>query len=114
MSESETPTSCPFGLLFERDVMEIWEKIFLSLDHSSFKHCLGVCKAWNQLLTSAPLQKKSKAVFAADMWMDIDNLASQLCKTEKNVIRWAATGDEVAYIEEVRMPYGTGMVTRWL
>ena len=38
-----------FDLLLQKNVQLIREKIFLSLDYDSFKQCLKVSEAWNEV-----------------------------------------------------------------
>ena len=54
---------CGFDTLFARNVPHILEQIFFSLDYETYKTCLEVCKAWNELLTSEAYQGKAKSVF---------------------------------------------------
>ena len=47
-----------FGVLSMRNVPHILEKIFFSLDHKSFKTCMGVNKPWRALLSTARYRKR--------------------------------------------------------
>lgn len=52
-----------FDTLFTKSFPHILEKIFFSLDYASYKTCMEVKKAWNELLKSESYHKKSKTVF---------------------------------------------------
>ena len=54
-----------FNTLFDRDLKDVLEKIFIPLDNESLKNCLGVCHAWQSLLTSDDFQKRRAAWRAA-------------------------------------------------
>ena len=49
-----------FEKLLTKNVSHIHEKILLYLDYDTFKNCQGVCKAWDDLLTSEAFVKKAK------------------------------------------------------
>ena len=49
--------------LFAKNVPQITEKIFLSLDFHSFKNCIKVNSSWKQLLISDSFKKKWKVVY---------------------------------------------------
>ena len=51
---------CEFDRLFRRNVPHIFESIFFFLDYDSFLACRDVCRAWNELHSSEPYQKKAK------------------------------------------------------
>ena len=88
-----------FDFLLRRNVQHIWEKIFLSLDYESFKKCLAVCQAWNDIFTEESFVAKAKSTFAAKMWMDTENLEMQVWKSSKDISAWTTNGEEVAYSE---------------
>ena len=62
VSKKLTRTS-DFDILLTKSVPHILETIFLSLDYKSFKTCMEVTKAWNELLKSKSFQRKAKSVF---------------------------------------------------
>ena len=47
-----------FGMLFNKNVTHILEKIFLPMDYDSFVSCSKVCKTWAELISSEPYQTK--------------------------------------------------------
>ena len=59
-----------FDILFTKSFPHILEKIFLSLDYGSYKTCMEVSKAWNELLMSKTFQTKSKTVFHKEILED--------------------------------------------
>ena len=62
--------SCAFEKLFSMSVPHILEKIFFYLDYESYKECLEVSYAWNELLISKSYQKKGKSVFQDELMRD--------------------------------------------
>ena len=60
-------TTCAFDTLFTKNVPHIQEKIFFSLDYASYKTCMEVSQAWNELLKSESYHKKSKTVFRTEI-----------------------------------------------
>ena len=64
---AEEDTTCAFDTLFTRNVPHIQEKIFFSLDYKSYKTCMEVSRAWNELLDSESYHKKSETVFCAEI-----------------------------------------------
>ena len=54
-----------FNTLFDKGLKDVLEKIFLPLDNESLKNCLGVCQAWQSLLTSDEFQKRRAESVAA-------------------------------------------------
>ena len=66
--------SCAFDTLFAKSVPKILEKIFFSLDYASFKNCLEVSRAWNELLTTKKYQWKGKLVFRDELKKDKEEL----------------------------------------
>ena len=54
-----------FNTLFDKGLTDVLEKIFLALDSESLKNCLGVCHAWQSLLTSDEFQKRRAESVAA-------------------------------------------------
>ena len=72
---NSTPQNhCAFDMIFEKNVIHIHEKIFLSLDIKSFKNCLRVCKQWNQLLTSEDFLRKACHGFSVGIWTGQESL----------------------------------------
>ena len=53
--------------LMKISVPHILEKIYFSLDYSSFKTCLAVSTDWNELLSSERFQKLRKGVFGKEI-----------------------------------------------
>ena len=49
---------CAFDTLFAKNVPHILEKIFLSLDHKSFRQCREVCQTWKKLLSTESYLKR--------------------------------------------------------
>ena len=49
---------CAFDTLFAKNVPHILEKIFLSLDHKSFRQCRKVCQTWKKLLSTESYLKR--------------------------------------------------------
>lgn len=62
--------SCAFDKLFAKSVPHILEKIFFSLDYASYKNCLEVNGAWNELLTTKQYRMKVKLVFQEGLKKD--------------------------------------------
>ena len=58
MESKQTYALNMFGVLSMRNVPHILEKIFFSLDHKSFKACMGVNKTWRALLSTARYSNK--------------------------------------------------------
>ena len=58
-----TKDPCGFEKLLTKNVVHIHEKILLSLDYKTFKNCQGVCRAWDELLTSEAFGKKAKSLY---------------------------------------------------
>ena len=52
--------------LFSSNIPHILEAIFFNLDSESFKKCKEVCKTWNELLSSAPYQRRLENI----MWQE--------------------------------------------
>ena len=52
-----------FDKLFSKNVPHLIEKIFFYLDYDSFITCRGVCRTWNELLTSESFQIKAISVY---------------------------------------------------
>ena len=65
---------CGFGTLFAKNLPHILEKIFFSLDYTSYNRCMLVSKIWNKLLTSEPYQKKGRSVFKDEILEHEDHL----------------------------------------
>ena len=70
----EIMDSCAFEKLFSMSVPHILEKIFFYLDYESYKECLEVSYAWNELLISKSYQKKGKSVFQDELMRDEEKL----------------------------------------
>ena len=62
--------SCAFDKLFSMNVPHILEKIFFSLDYESYKKCLEVSYAWNELLKSEQYLKIGKCEFQDELSED--------------------------------------------
>ena len=60
MDAGETTDPCAFDKLFTKNVLHIFEKIFFSLDHKSFKASRMVCKTWTAIFLSVPFQRKAR------------------------------------------------------
>ena len=101
-----------FDLLLKRNIQHIWEKIFLSLDYASFKNCLKVSKAWNEVFERESFVTKVKSAYAADMWMDPQNLKRQVWKAKKTIRAWTASSDEVAYVEKTHQSLVISFIDR--
>ena len=80
-------TLCAFDELFKRNVPHILEKIFLNLDYKSFKECLEVSKAWNELLTSAPFLKKGKRLYRLEILRDEGLLLKESANGNRHMVR---------------------------
>ena len=63
MASDDVPQPCAFDKLFTTNEPDILEKIFLSLDFSSFKACRDVSRTWRELLTTEYFKKKALAKF---------------------------------------------------
>ena len=63
--------ACEFDKLIIKGVPHIHEKIFFSLDYSSFKICPEVCKSWNNLLTSESFQRRNTSLFHEEIHKDL-------------------------------------------
>ena len=74
-----------FEWLCKRNVPLILEKMFFYLDYESFKTCLKVSKAWNDLLRSKSYREKAKCVFESEIYQDGRKLscASEICGIEE-------------------------------
>ena len=70
-------TVCEFDRLFSRNVPHIQEKMFLSLDFTSFINCLEVCKSWNDLLISKPFKKMNKNIFSLEIHTQLIKTAEE-------------------------------------
>ena len=79
-----------FDILFSRNVPHILDIIFFSLDYKSFKTCMKVCIAWNDLLKSEVYKIKGKTFFHEEILKDEKRLlyASRLgyIKTVKKLL----------------------------
>ena len=66
----------PFKMFVTTNVPHILEKIFFSLDYTTFKNCLEVSKFWNDLMTSERYQTLGKSFFFeeinTDLWKAAD------------------------------------------
>ena len=74
-----------FDKLLSKNVPDIHEKIFFSLDFESFKKCFEVSTTWRGLLTSEPFLKKARLEFRTDI------------EEDERLVRAAGSGD----VEEV-------------
>ena len=76
---------CSFDKLLSKNVLHIFEKIFLSLDYNSFKACQRVNTSWYVILTSASFIKMVRSKFQREIWKDEINLwhNSRCGKTEQ-------------------------------
>ena len=74
MEARDHPFPCHFDQLFTVNVPDILENIFFSLDYESFKSCLEVCTAWNELLTSESYQEEGKSAFHEEILEDEGHL----------------------------------------
>ena len=83
-SHSAKDTTCAFDRLFTKNVPHIHEKIFFSLDYKSYKTCMKVSKAWNELLLSEFYQKKSKTVFHKDILEEMKQFINACKKGDKS------------------------------
>ena len=80
-----------FDTIFTKSVPHILENIFFSLDYKSYKNCMKVCIAWNDLLTSDSFRRCGKSLFREDI--------------DKELRRAVREGDE----DEVRKILDSGM-----
>ena len=96
----QPPEPASFNTLLDMNAVGIVEKIFLMLDRVSLDKCHHVCKAWSDVLSSDVFQKK-KASLAKRMWMNTENLNREVWARVElcTPVRWAASGDEVAYYD---------------
>ena len=71
--------------LFTKSVPHLIEKIFLSLDYTTYKNCLKVKDTWNEVLTSESFLKRAKSLFKKEILEDELNLqhASRKGKAEE-------------------------------
>ena len=81
--------------LIKESIPHVLEKICLLLDYESFKNCMKVNKAWQNILTSSAIQKKAKCVFE-----------EEILKDEKKLLRTSMHGNA----EEVARLLSSGMV----
>ena len=65
---------CAFDTLFTNSVPHLLEKIFFSLDYTSFKSCLEVKNTWNELLTSKSFLQRARTLFKKEILDDEMNL----------------------------------------
>ena len=66
--------ACEFDRVFSKNVPHILENIFFSLDYESYKKCLELSYAWNELLKSESYQKKLKEELDRDhekFWINL-------------------------------------------
>ena len=70
--------------LFTKNVPHVLEKIFFFLDYESYKTCLEVSNAWNDLLSSESFRTRGKSVFHAEIFKDVKNLCTYAKKGEKD------------------------------
>ena len=70
----DTEETCAFDKLLKNNVPHIPEKIFLNLDHTSFKNCLKVSNEWNRLLLKESFQQKAEYVFLKDVMRQKEKL----------------------------------------
>lgn len=89
-----------FHLLLKRNVLHIWEQIFLSLDYESLRNCLKVSKAWNEVFNKQSFRAKILSKFSTQMLMDVEKLERKIWKSSKNILVWTANSEEVAYVED--------------
>ena len=66
----EMMASSAFDKLFTKSVPHLHEKIFLSIDYTSYKACMKVSNAWKELLSLEPFQSKAKALFHEEITLD--------------------------------------------
>ena len=95
MDARKSIDSCGFDLLFKNNVPHILEKLFLSLDYESYKNCIEVSYAWNNLLTSESYLRKAKSVFHRE-----------ILKDEKKL--WEAVKE--GQVERIRRLLSSGML----
>ena len=67
MEAQKTMDECGFDKLFTKSVPHILEKIFFSLDYPSFKTCIEVNTAWQELLSSESYKREGKSRFRKDI-----------------------------------------------
>ena len=65
-----------FNKLLTKNIPHIYEKILLSLDYASFKNCHGVCKAWDEVLTSESVCKKLYSLYGPVMDRELFSYAA--------------------------------------
>ena len=63
MASDDVPQPCAFDKLFTTNEPDVLEKIFFSLDFSSFEACWDVSRTWRELLTTEYFKKKALAKF---------------------------------------------------
>ena len=88
---------CAFDMLFTKNVPQVLEKIFFSLDYMSYRTCRNVSKNWHELLTSERLQRRMISVYDDRYWEEQNKLL-QLSKQHGTV-------------NEVRRLLSNGMVS---
>ena len=71
MEVQKTMGECGFDKLFTKSVPHILEKIFFSLDYPSFKTCIEVNTAWQELLSSESFKRLGKSRFREDIERDL-------------------------------------------
>ena len=98
MDVQEIADPCAFDTLLTKNVPQILERIFLSLDYESFKECLKVNKGLNGLLKSESFQVKAKLMFHKE----VEDDARELC------IMWHAA--KYGSIRKVQRLLSSGMV----
>ena len=86
-TNSEKEGYCAFDTLFTNNVPHLLERIFLSLDYTSFKTCLKVKSDWNGLLTSESFQRRAKALFRKEISDDEKSLQHGSRKGKANEVR---------------------------
>ena len=69
-NKCEKGGQCAFDTLFANSVPHLLEKIFFSLDYTSFKNCLEVKNTWNELLTSGSFLQRARTLFKKEILDD--------------------------------------------
>ena len=77
----------PFDILFSKNVPHILEKIFFSLDYTSFGNCLKVSQKWRKLLNSEVFHNKARALYLHDIWGDEFSLQEASMKGNIDMVK---------------------------
>ena len=94
--------------LFTNNVPHILEKIFLSLDYTTFKNCLAVNHQWKEFLTPDSFMKRARNRFKEEVLDDKNKLVKACRKGKVDEVRklvWSGILDVYCLLTRTRSPY---------